>query len=90
MKVKYEHQTINAKFFFARFSHRKRLKISVNLVKKFFQGQSITLIDYGCGDGFFLDQLSKIFPHSNLIGYDPYSEITNNNFTLVNDFKKIK
>lgn len=90
MQVKYEHQTVKAKFFFARFAHRKRLKISVNLVKKYFPSQSISLIDYGCGDGFFLNELSKIFPHSNLIGYDPYSNITHNTFNLINDFNKIK
>ena len=57
MKVDYDKQTVNAKNFFARYAHRSRLRISENIIQNLFSNGKITLLDYGCGDGYFLNNL---------------------------------
>ncbi len=42
-------------------SHRQRLRMAARLVAP-YAGQS--LLDYGCGDGTFLGQISPLFPHA--------------------------
>ena len=90
MKVDYDKQTINAKNFFAKYAHRTRLEISVKIISNYFQNKQISLLDFGCGDGFFLNQLSKKFSNFELIGYDPYSKITHKSFRLINKMDVIK
>lgn len=87
--VSYDKQTINTKNIFARYAHRTRLSISKNIITKNYINKDISILDYGCGDGIFLDQLSKIFKNSKLIGYDPYSKINHNSFLLLNNLDEI-
>lgn len=54
----------------ARFSHRKRLLVGIELV---LASKINSVLDYGCGDGKFLIDLSKIENTLKLYGYDPES-----------------
>ena len=68
----YADLTYNAKNPLARFSHRKRLKISVSMLAN--TGVR-SLLDFGCGDGKFLKELQKENSKINLLGYEPVMEI---------------
>ena len=68
----YADYTYNSKNRLQRFSHRKRFKNSVNL---FNDTENARLLDYGCGDGFFLNQLVNFnFEKISLVGYEPVLE----------------
>ncbi len=90
MQVDYDKQTVNAKNFFARYAHRSRLKISVNIIEKLFLNKKFSILDFGCGDGHFLNNLSEKFSNCNLIGYDPYSTIVHKSFKLCKNLDEIK
>ena len=89
MQVDYDKQTVNAKNFFARYAHRSRLKISGNIIEKLFLNKKFSILDFGCGDGYFLNNLSGKFS-TNLIGYDPYSKIVHKSFKLCKNLDEIK
>tara|TARA_B100000242_G_scaffold16397_1_gene10093 strand:+ start:79 stop:759 length:681 start_codon:yes stop_codon:yes gene_type:complete len=89
MHVDYDKQTVNAKNFFARYAHRSRLKISENIIQNLIYNEKITILDYGCGDGNFLNNLSKKYSNCNLIGYDPYSTIVHKLFKLCKNLDQI-
>ena len=89
MNVDYAKQTVNAKNFFARYAHRSRLKISENIIQSLFFNEKISILDYGCGDGHFLKNLSKRFSNCNLIGYDPYSKIVHKGFKICKNLDQI-
>lgn len=54
-KYVYAEHTYNSKNMLQRFAHRMRFKKSLNLMPS---GREIRLLDYGCGDGFFLNILN--------------------------------
>tara|TARA_B100000927_G_C16351171_1_gene423329 strand:+ start:35 stop:715 length:681 start_codon:yes stop_codon:yes gene_type:complete len=89
MKVDYDKQTVNAKNFFARYAHRSRLRISENIIQNLFSNGKITVLDYGCGDGYFLNNLSEKYSGHNLIGYDPYSTLIHKSFKLCKNLDEI-
>ncbi len=89
MHVDYDKQTVNAKNFFARYAHRSRLRYSENIIKSLFTNKTISLLDFGCGDGLFLKNLSKKFSNFDLIGYDPYSTIVHDSFKLCKNLDEI-
>ena len=90
MNVPYDKQTVNAKNYFARFAHRTRLNISLNIISKIANLKGTSILDYGCGDGLFLSQIKQKFPNFNLSGYDPYSQKTYDSFNLINNLSEIK
>ena len=90
MNVSYENQTVNAKNFLARFAHRSRLNISVEIISKISDLNKISLLDYGCGDGYFLNQVSQKYANFSLSGYDPYSLKKFDTFKLINNLSELK
>ncbi len=89
MNVEYDKQTINAKNFFARFAHRKRLKISTKIIDNLNLTGNSSLLDFGCGDGIFLDEISKRHANINLIGFDPYSNLKHSTFKLYDNLDNL-
>ena len=75
----YSGGTYDSKNPIARFSHRKRFKTSL-LFTRIKPGDKI--LDYGCGDGKFLNDLSA---ESTNIGYEPYmAAMKTNKVTIYN------
>jgi len=83
----YADLTYNTKNPLARFSHRKRLKISVSM----FSNTNVrSLLDFGCGDGKFLKEIYIENPKINLLGYEPVMEIDKDNgLNIVSKLSKI-
>lgn len=90
MNVDYDKQTVNAKNFFARFAHRSRLNISIKIISDIASSNEISILDFGCGDGLFLNQINQKIPNSNLSGYDPYSQKRYDNFNLITDLSELR
>lgn len=65
---KYSNNTYNSKNPLARFSHRKRMKVALDKIDGVpFEN----LLDYGCGDGYLLEQLRHKNPAKELVGFEP-------------------
>ena len=90
MNVNYDRQTVNAKNFFARYAHRTRLNISLKIISDITSYNEISIFDYGCGDGLFLNQIKHKIPNSTLSGYDPYSQKKYENFNLINNLAEVR
>ena len=86
--VPYEKQTVDNPNPIARFDHRARMRKSKQLVMPFLT-DSVTLLDYGCGQGRFLHELARQVkdrqPHVSLLGYDPYLSARFDGYTVVSD-----
>ncbi len=71
----YANLTYRSKFFLKRWSHQKRMKRSVDAA---LEHSFNRLLDFGCGDGNFLNQLKSLSPKSEngkqyaLIGFEPF------------------
>lgn len=77
--VDYEKQTVNHPNPLARFAHRSRMARSLRVVRKWIleTAPDERLIDYGAGQGRFLQLLSLEIPaarHPQLIAYEPFME----------------
>lgn len=73
VSMSYADYTYNSKNFLARFAHCSRFKLSI----KFTNPQSTDkILDYGCGDGLFLN---SIFEKCTVVGYEPYMQAVANN-----------
>jgi SAM-dependent methyltransferase len=68
----YSEHTYNSSIPIQRLAHRKRFKISLALLDP---GKDDTCLDFGCGDGKFLLELThtKGMDPSRLYGFDPYT-----------------
>jgi len=65
----YEDYTYNAQNPLKRFSHRRRFKKSISSIPT---NNTIRLLDFGCGDGLFLNRLKKVLNEKCfLMGYEP-------------------
>lgn len=88
----YEKQTIHNPNPIARFAHRARLKKSKRLVLPFLS-DGATLLDYGCGEGRFLHDLSTDLGSEvagmRLLGYDPYMNSKHDDYEVVSDADSI-
>ena len=84
MPVSYDRQTTSARNPIVRFTHRRRLAMSVGEAAR-VAPRGGTLIDYGCGPGTYLSQIGQGRPDLSLIGYDPYAEQTVGGFKVVDD-----
>ena len=63
---------------------KKKNDFSLKIALKLIKNKKITLLEYGCGDGFFLNLISKLKPDISLIGYDPYSKMKYKDFKIEN------
>jgi len=70
----YSKLTIQNKNFFKRFSHKRRFVESSNFIRGYQSKDKISMLDFGCGNGFFIKYLieKKIF--FNFFAYDPVEE----------------
>jgi 2-polyprenyl-3-methyl-5-hydroxy-6-metoxy-1,4-benzoquinol methylase len=88
----YEKQTIHNPNPIVRFAHRARLKKSRRLVLPFLSGGT-TVLDYGCGEGRFLHDLSIELRDATgairLLGYDPYMSSKHDDYQVVSDADSI-
>ena len=66
---RYDRHTFNSKNPLARFAHRSRYKVSLDLIQK---TDNIRLLDFGCGDGRLLHHLTPKHHDSSFIGFEPY------------------
>lgn len=72
LENEYADLTYNTKNPLARFSHRKRLKVGTEIV---LTENCKTLLDFGAGDGKFLEDLSKENHKIKLTAYEPVMEL---------------
>ncbi|MDO0912513.1 class I SAM-dependent methyltransferase [Streptomyces sp. DT2A-34] len=74
-EISYEEQTVKSGNPLARFAHRTRTTMAVDLVAGVCAKYG-TVIDFGAGPGLFLHALGEVRPDVTLVGYDPYMEPT--------------
>jgi hypothetical protein len=86
--VEYRRQTVDTPNPIARFAHRQRYRLSLDRVAQELR-QNATVLDYGCGDGEFLQSLADLRPDLSLYGYDPESGHTANGYRAVQDMGEI-
>jgi 2-polyprenyl-3-methyl-5-hydroxy-6-metoxy-1,4-benzoquinol methylase len=67
----YEDYTINSKNPLARYAHRTRLRIATQMVA---QHSTQSLLDYGCGDGTFIETFKSAKIECDVVGFEPYME----------------
>jgi len=70
-----------------RFAHRIRFEKSIEAINA---DTKINVLDYGCGDGLFLNQLKSVYKENiqHSVGFEPYMDAIKDN--LVNIFKDWK
>jgi cyclopropane fatty-acyl-phospholipid synthase-like methyltransferase len=88
--VTYADSTYNSKNPLKRFAHRMRLRKSLNLIPS--NSNNIRLLDFGCGDGIFLNNLNARTSYKGeLFGYEPYmSSVSNNSVVIMQDWIEVK
>lgn len=68
----YADYTYNSSNLLRRFSHRTRFKYALSAILS-VHTSPLHLLDYGCGDAMFINELrKKLGEHALLIGYEPY------------------
>jgi len=72
--VTYAAQTIDAKNPLARFAHRRRSAVALEFVAV-LAATGGALLDFGCGPGQFLRDMSRARPDLELVGWDPYCTV---------------
>jgi len=87
--VDYNTQTTDNPNLISRFAHRSRNNISIKIINKIINNEKKTLLDYGCGNGYLLKELSKTNPMSTFIGYDKYSKIQYKPLSIINNMENI-
>lgn len=87
----YDLDTYNAKNRLRRFSHRVRLAKSIAAAKPLFGKHDSSALDYGCGDGKFLNEIqSQSGSRLRLLGFEPFTEsIGENNVRIENIFRSV-
>ncbi|HEX2859059.1 MAG TPA: class I SAM-dependent methyltransferase [Alphaproteobacteria bacterium] len=71
----YEQQTVASPNPLARYAHLSRFKRAKALCQKYLPAKG-SLLDYGAGDGRLLALLRKAQPKAQLLGLEPYMDIT--------------
>lgn len=69
--ISYEEQTVNATNPLARFAHRTRMVVALNLAIRACP-EHATVLDFGAGPGLFLHTLGQARRDVRLIGHDPF------------------
>ncbi len=88
MKVDYSTQTVNHPNPIARFSHRHRNRKSISMAINLVKSNSENIVDYGCGEGIFVDEL-RTRGFDSVYGYEPYMKQTINRSYIVKNKKLI-
>ena len=69
-------------------SLKRRFKDILNEIKKFDKSKNIRLLDFGCGNGNFLNYL-KSYKYNNIFGYELYiNKDQKKNIFITNNLKK--
>lgn len=87
-EVPYRQQTLDAPNPIARFAHRQRYRFSLERAAAVVPDGGVVL-DYGCGDGDFLNALAEARPDVTLHGFDPESDHTPDRYALVADMAEV-
>jgi len=69
----YDQHTFNSRNPLARLSHRTRYKVGIELIEK---EKNAKVLDFGCGDGRFLNDLGNQKQNFILVGFEPFMEST--------------
>lgn len=87
----YDLDTYNAKNRLRRFSHRVRLGKSIAAAKPLFGKHDGSALDYGCGDGKFLNEIqSQSGSRLRLLGFEPFTEsIGENNVRIEKNWEDV-
>ena len=72
--LSYAHQTHDSPNPLARFAHRSRYKLSVELAERLLPNGG-TLVDFGAGEGTFLDKVGQRRPDARLLAIEPHQTI---------------
>ena len=83
MGVEYSKQTINHPNPIARFAHRNRHRKSISLATYILKSQTQGIIDYGCGQGDFINNLRKK-GFNFAYGFEPFMKQTKKRDYIVN------
>jgi SAM-dependent methyltransferase len=83
-EIEYRRQTVDTRNPIARYAHRRRYKLSLDHVADTVPDTG-TVLDYGCGDGSFLNALAELRPDLTLYGFDPESNHVPDRYTLIDD-----
>ena len=70
-KEDYDQFTFNSKNPLARYAHRSRYQNGLCLITK---KENLKVLDIGCGDGRFLNEVQENEESAQLLGYDPYMD----------------
>ncbi|CAH2803659.1 MAG: hypothetical protein CBHOC_4238 [uncultured Caballeronia sp.] len=70
-EISYEEQTVKSGNPLARFAHRSRMTMAIDLVSKLCASRG-TVVDFGAGPGLFLHTLGEARPDVTLIGHDRF------------------
>lgn len=80
----YARQTLDSVNPLARFAHQRRYAASQTFTAA-AAGEGASLLDYGCGEGHFLQLLGAARPDLHLIGFDPYSVHAGDGYDKIHD-----
>jgi SAM-dependent methyltransferase len=86
--IEYRRQTVDTRNPIARFAHRQRYQLSLDHVARSVPDTGAVL-DYGCGDGAFLNALADLRPDLTLYGFDPESRHVPEHYTLIDDVDRV-
>ncbi len=89
MTVNYSKQTLQNPNPIARFAHKKRHELSVERILKILGGKQ-TLLDYGCGKGDFLIEISERRDDVKLLGFDPESGHFSEKYIITQNMDEIE
>jgi 2-polyprenyl-3-methyl-5-hydroxy-6-metoxy-1,4-benzoquinol methylase len=87
-EIEYRRQTVDTRNPIARFAHRQRYRLSLEHVADSVPDTGV-VVDYGCGDGAFLNALADLRPDLTLYGFDPESHHVPERYTLVDDVELV-
>ncbi len=87
-EVAYSRQTLDTANPVARYAHRQRHRLSLDRAAAEVPDGG-TVLDYGCGEGTFLNALAEARPDVTLLGYDPESGHVPDRYTLVEDMAAV-
>jgi len=82
--VSYAAQTLDTPNPIARYAHRQRYEASFDRTTREVRAGG-TVLDFGCGQGDFLNTLAELRPDLTLIGFDPESGHDAERYTAVDD-----
>ena len=86
--VSYSAQTLETPNPVARYAHRQRYKVSFDRVTSDVRPGG-TVLDYGCGQGDFLNALADLRPDLTLLGFDPESDHQPDRYAAVRSMDEV-